>query len=349
MSLVENHKCLGDYRILLVEESGRLWVSQGYHIFNSDDYGTHFQKRATYVVSFPHKVLERFHLARRAIRSGFANLLVAANGTLVASIRGAILRCDTNSNYFKPVLSKPHRSFKIEQSPDGMFFAGEYFYNTSRESVYIYASSDQGQTWEVVYTFPPGTIRHVHNIWYDKKHRRLLILTGDLDHESKVLFTNDQFRTLKVLAEGSQRTRAAVILPHMEGFYLPTDTPMEQNYIQLLDESGKIHPLLPIEGSCLAACRVKNCVFFGTAAEPSPVNLNPCSTLYGSADGQHWEAVARWRADRWSRGPSWLAAIFQMGRVLLPRGKNLTNYLFATTIAVDDADGILHRWQVQSV
>jgi len=245
-----------------------------------------------------------------------------------------------------PVLSRPGCSFKIERTPDGKFFAGEYFYNSTREPVYIYASGDQGHTWEVVHVFPAGAIRHVHDIRYDERRQGLIVLTGDLDHESRVLFTADQFRTLQALAEGRQRTRASAILPSERGFYLPTDTPLEQNYVQFLDESGEIRPLFPIAGSCLAACQVNNCVFFGTAAEPSPVNLDPCSTLYGSADGQHWEVVARWRADRWSRGMRWLAAVFQMGRVLLPKGKNRTGYLFATTVAVEGADGILHCWKI---
>ena len=347
MPLVDSYQRLGHFRVLRVEEMGRLWVSQGYRVLYSDDYGAHFYQRAAYAAPFPYQALERCRLAWRAARGGFSSLLVSPDGTLVGAIRGAILRCDANSGCFVPVLCKPGRSFKIEQTPDGKFFAGEYFYNSTRESVYVYASADQGRRWEVVHAFPAGAIRHVHSIWYDERHQGLIVLTGDLDHESKVLFTADQFRTLQVLAEGGQRARAFVILPSAQGFYLPTDTPLEQNYVQFLDESGEIHPLFPIAGSCLAACQVNDCVFFSTAAEPSPVNLDPCSTLYGSADGQHWEVVARWRADRWSRGMTWLAAAFQMGRVLLPRDKNQTGFLFATTVAVEGADGILHRWQVR--
>ena len=103
--------------------------------------------------------------------------------------------------------------------------------------------------------------------------------------------------------------------------------------------------LIPIAGSCLAACKVREHIFFGTAAEPSPVNMDPYPTLYGTKDGSHWEVIHRWKADNWSRGKSIKAALFQMARIIVPAGENNTEYLFATTIAVTGDDGTLHRWK----
>jgi len=337
---------LGAYRVLHVEPSNRLWTSRGYTVFVSDDLGQTFQLRATYQVPFLYGNLAGWRLAARVLRAGILGLLPLHDGSLLAVVHGKVLRCDASSQCFVPVLERPGRTMKVEQTPDGLLYAGEYFYNTQREPVYIYSSSDEGRTWSVAYAFPARAIRHIHAITYDPIRQGLLVLTGDLDHESKVLFTADGLRTLQVLTEGGQRSRAVSIVPTYDGFYLPTDTPFEQNYVQFLSNDGSLQRRCPIAGSCLATCRVGSWSFFGTAVEPSPVNRDPCAVLYGTLDGVEWQVVARWPVDFWSSPNRLQAALFQMARVILPGGENRTGYLFATTVAVQGADGILHRWQV---
>jgi hypothetical protein len=340
---------LGNYRILYVEPNNRIWVSQGYTVFSSDDLGDTFQPRASYPASGLYQIAGRVPLANRVLRMGFLGLLPLSDRGLVGAVRSKLLYCSANAERFSSVLERPGRTFKLEQTPDGYLYAGEYFSNPRREPVHVFRSEDNGRTWSVAYTFTARSIRHIHALTYDPIRAGLLILTGDLDHECQVLLTTNHFRTIQVLAQGSQKARAVGIVPRLDGFYLPTDTPFEQNYIQFLSNEGEIYPLCPIAGSCLAVTRVNDWAFFGTAVEPSQVNHDSNAALYGTRDGVKWYVIDRWCADVWSHPAGLGTTWFQMARVLLPGGDNQTGFLFATTMAVRGADGVLHRWQVGEI
>lgn len=340
------YRCLGRYRVLYIEPNNRIWASSGYAVYFSDDLGQTFHLRATYLAPVLYAAAATWRLPGRVLRTGILGALPLADGSLLAGLHGKLLRCAVDDDRLLPVLERRGRTMKMELSPDGLVYAGEYFYNDSREPVHIYMSRDHGKTWDVVHTFPARAIRHVHAITYDPIRRGLLVLTGDLDHESKVLFATDGFSRLEVLAHGSQSARAVGVVPVAGGFYLPTDTPYEQNYVQFLSNDGRLQPRCPVAGSCLAACPVNQWAFFGTAVEPSPVNHDPCAVLYGTPDGVEWHVIARWHVDSWSRSNRLQAALFQMARVILPAGENRTGFLFATSVAVQGGDGILHRWQV---
>ena len=340
------HELIGDYRAQFVEESGRLWVSKGCDVYYTDNFGESFLRRARLDVGSVKGVLSRWALANRFLRAGFLNVRPMQDGSLLGVVYGGIVRCEAGGDSFMPVLQRPGRTMKIVAHPDGRIFAGEYFYNKRRGPVDVLRSDDNGRTWQIVHQFGPGEIRHIHSMMFDKRTGSLIILTGDTDRESKILSTSDQFKSLSVLSAGKQRSRALTILPANDGYFLATDTPFEQNYIQFLSFSGELRLLCPIAGSCMSACQVGDWSFFGTAAEPSPVNRDPSVTLYGTRDGQEWHVIQRWHADRWSWPTGLQAAAFQMGRVLMPAGLNTTGYLFATPIAVKNVDGVLHRWKL---
>jgi hypothetical protein len=74
--------------------------------------------------------------------------------------------------------------------------------------------------------------------------------------------------------------------------------------------------------------------------EPSQVNCTRDVTLYGSADGERWAALAQWRKDHWPM------KYFQYGNAFLPDGENATDLLAVTTIAVKNDDLETSVWHV---
>ena len=341
-----SHDLLGKYRVLHVDGC-RLWVGDGNRLCYSDDNGSTFHARAAYAAAFPRRHLAGFSVAERLMRGGFLSLLPLKDGSMVAGVKGRIIHCERDSDRFVPVLSARGRTFKLCATPGDVIYAGEYFLNNRRREVRVFRSIDLGRTWEVAHRFAPGIIRHIHSVVYDPYRKCLLVMTGDLDHESKVWTTSDGFRSLDVIAEGDQHSRAVSAIPVPEGYYLATDTPYQQNYVQLLSVNGGLSRLCPIAGSCLSACRVGDWCFFGTAVEPSSVNLDPTAVLYATRSGREWQVVSRWRVDRWSGAGRYGAALFQMARILLPSGENQTGCLFATPVATRGSHGILHRWRME--
>ena len=338
------HELIGDYRAQFVEESGRLWASKAYDLYYSDNFGESFLHRARLDVGSVKGVLSRWALPNRFLRAGFLSMRPLEDGSLLGVVYGGIVRCEAGSDSFMPVLQRPGRTMKIEAVDKRTILAGEYFYNKARGSVDVMCSDDGGRTWHDAYRFRSGEIRHIHSIMFDKRSSSLLVLCGDTDKESKIIITDDRFHALRVLSEGTQRSRAAAILPTQGGYFIATDTPYEQNYIQFLSYDGELTIRCPIAGSSLGGCQVGAWSFFATAAEPSPVNHDPSVAIYGSRNGVEWSVVHRWRADHWSWPTGIQAGLFQMSRALFPAGDNRTNMLFATTIAVRQSDGVLHRW-----
>ena len=223
----------------------------------------------------------------------------------------------------------------------GTVYWGEYFDNRERAEVHIYASTDRGETWQVAYTFPAGSIRHVHNIVYDRWGDCLWILTGDEESECKVLRATCDLRSVEVVLSGNQQARAVAAIPMPDALYLSTDTPFEQNHILRLSRAGSVEEVAGLSSSSIFGCGVGEAIFFSTMVEPSAVNPSREVQLVGSADKSNWQALARWQKDKWPM------RYFQYGNALLPDGENTTNYLAATTIAVENEDQVTTLWEVE--
>jgi hypothetical protein len=74
--------------------------------------------------------------------------------------------------------------------------------------------------------------------------------------------------------------------------------------------------------------------------ESSAVNTGREVHLVGSRNGTNWQVLARWKKDNLPM------RYFQYGNIFLPDGENATNYLAATTVAVDTDDLVTTLWEV---
>ncbi|MFH1897593.1 MAG: hypothetical protein ABH886_05060 [Candidatus Desantisbacteria bacterium] len=330
-----------NYRVLSVSEKGELWASNGYKVCCSHNYGEDFEFIAKYKTSIIQKVTTQFRSINRILRGGFHDLIIL-NDSIIGIVPHYIVRAKKGSNQFVSVfhIKRGTRPLSLANTPEGYLYFGEYFNNPNRDEVYIYESRDEGCNWEVCHTFLKSSIRHVHKILYDHYRKGLLVLTGDEGHECKVLFTSDNFQTMDEIISGNQQARAVSAIPIHEGIILPTDTPLEQNYIQFLDNNGKLHQICPIPGSSFYACRAGSYFFISTAVEPSEVNRSCLATLWGSKNGFNWKQIFQAKKDIY---PS---KLFQYGNIILPCGVNNSSYLFATTVALNGCDGVMHRWDV---
>ncbi len=60
--------------------------------------------------------------------------------------------------------------------------------------------------------FSRQEIKHIHAIHYDRFRSRLWICTGDLDHESNIYYTDDEFSSIKKFGGGDQSWRAIAMV-----------------------------------------------------------------------------------------------------------------------------------------
>jgi len=287
-------------------------------------------------------------LSYRLVRDGFHALAILGGQTneqtMVGAVPGALVTRAPDDPEFKVThqVKRGTRPLHITAVPSGNIYWGEYFDNRERAEVHIYASTDQGRTWDVADTFPAGSIRHVHNIVYDRWGNCLWILTGDEGNECKVLRASCDLHSVDEVLAGNQQARAVAAIPTQDGLYLSTDTPTEKNHIYCLNREGRIDQVGDLASSSIYGCRAGEAMFFSTMVEPSAVNSSQQVHLVGSANGNHWQVLAHWKKD------SWPMRYFQYGNAFLPDGENATRYLAATTIAVDTDDLVTTLWEVET-
>jgi hypothetical protein len=286
-------------------------------------------------------ITSRHRLSFRLVRDGFHALAIHPSGNLIAAVPGAIVTLRSGQPEFAIThrIQRGTRPLHIAALPDGTVLWGEYFDNPARDEVLIYASTDAGITWNVAYTFPRNSIRHVHNIVYDRWQNCLWIFTGDYGRECRILRASLDLGTVDEVISGNQQARAVAAIATSAGIFIASDTPLEQNHIYFLDRRGNIDPICPTPNSSIYACQNRAGLFFSTMIEPSAVNLGRDSVLFGSASGSDWNTIASWRKDRFSM------RYFQYGNVFLPDGTNTTNLLAATTIALNNADLTTFIWR----
>lgn len=289
----------------------------------------------------------RSRMSYRLVRDGFHALAILDDGTngqtMVGAVPGALVTQIPGSDQFAVThcIQRGTRPLHITAVPSGSIYWGEYFDNRERAEVHIYASTDRGRTWQVAYTFPAGSVRHVHNIVYDRWADCLWILTGDEGAECRIMRASRDLRSVEVALSGNQQARAVAAIPAPDGLYLATDTPSEKNHVYRLNRKGNAEQVGDLASSSIYGCGAGAAMFFSTMIEPSPVNTSREVNLTASRDGTGWQVVARWKKDRLPM------RYFQYGNAFLPDGDNTTNYLAATTIAVERDDLVTTLWEIE--
>lgn len=318
-----------------------LYASRGYHLLRAriphgqiSSADLSWESVASYPPAWWRNFSSAIRLSSRFVRDGFHALTVLRSGGLVAAVPGSIVTLRTGESQFRPThhITRGTRPLHITAVPGGAIFWGEYFDNPSRDEVHIYVSADDGITWNVAYTFPKSTIRHVHNIVFDRWGDCLWLLTGDYGDECRILRASFDFSRVETVLQGNQQARAVALVPAEEGLYFSSDTPLEANHIYRLDRHGKLLQLAPISSSSIYGCRRGRDVFFSTMVEPSAVNTDRSVRVYGSRNGAGWRPLLSWKKDVWPMG------LFQYGNAFLPDGENSTECLAVTTVAVESDD-----------
>jgi hypothetical protein len=318
--------------------------------------GAEWEVVATVQPAWWRSLTSRTVLSSRLVRDGFHALTILGgevngqtmnNRTMVGAVPGALVTRVPNSNEFRVThkIQRGTRPLHITAVPSGEIYWGEYFDNRERAEVHIYVSTDRGRTWQVAYTFAAGSVRHVHNIVYDRWADCLWILTGDEGAECKVLRASCDLGSVDVVLAGNQQTRAVAAIPTKDVLYLSTDTPSESNHVYRLDRAGtanvNVERVGDLASSSIYGCRVGEAMFFSTMIEPSTVNTSREVQIAGSRDGTHWPVLARWKKDCLPM------RYFQYGNAFLPDGENSTRYLAATTVAVEEGDQVTTMWEVE--
>jgi len=216
------------------DTDGNLWATRGmvaYRLIKGDN---KFIRQYHIPTGFSIFWLRNFSIVRRlTLRPECVELLPMSDGKACAMSAGHIWYRPAKGKDFKEVLTLPHYGISVGQGVrndglvrlrDGTILLGEYFMNKDRTNVHIYSSKDNGRTWQVVYDFKPGKIRHIHAIQQDPYTGKIWICTGDLNRESMIAWSSDGARTLNTIGQGSQIWRVTQLVFTKDALFWGTDT-----------------------------------------------------------------------------------------------------------------------------
>lgn len=225
----------------------------------------------------------------------------------------------------------------------GIYF-GEYFSNPNMLEVNVFRINEDNV--DLVYTFPPNTVNHIHNIIYDRFRACLWVLAGDFEKGASIWKTDNGFKTLICVCNNNQKFRSCVAFPMQDGLLYATDSQFLKNEVRLLtiDSNFKFSKLIgEINGPCIYGTEVSGQMFISTATEPSTGKSFSYLDLFKCKPG---EGVKKNRSDVYLINnnlniklifskekdllPYYLA---QFGNITFPSGKNNTNKLFTYSIA----------------
>lgn len=293
-------------KIISIDNSSQLIISRGYWIKD---------KQNKYKVIDKYALPSRFALTRRLLRAEITSFYHLANGNKIAVAKKGFFLCNKGSNTFKKCFAMPRGSkpLNICFAPSGNIYFGEYFQNMDKQTVNIYCSKDNAQSWNIAYTFEAGNINHIHGLFFDKYTNSIWVATGDRENECIIGYTEDEFKSFVEVFRGGQEYRTCQLFFYNDFIVFGTDTQYEQNVIKKFDRKTlEITELQKVQGSVIKGGQVGDVAFISTTVEPSKVNTDKYVHLWVTKDGSHWE-------ERYKAKKDWWPSIFQFGTFEFPQ------------------------------
>lgn len=336
---------------LCIMPDGRLICYQKGDIIVLD--GKEVQKRISLSTSTKEKVLGNCKAMYRLLRMGIRSA-IAINETSIAFSAGNLIReLDINTGEISKgyVCDEGVRPLTFTQIKgikgfeDGVCFGG-YVHNFEKRSVCVYHRVGTDR-WKVVYTFPEGTINHVHNIIADPYRHCLWIYTGDFGDSAAIWKVTDGFSKVERFVSGEQKWRGCVAFAVPDGLLYATDAPFAKNHIYLLKEDGTLTIVGDLSGSCIYGCTWKDKYVFSTVVEPDGRNETLLRLLFGWKRGAgitdnnariYLGDIKDGFKEIYKEKKDYYPYIFQFGAFMFPNGVNNSELLYFQPVATSKND-----------
>ena len=311
-------------------------------------------KKIRIISGFKERFLGRFKCLRRLLRIGIRSAIAIDNHSIIISVgcklyelsldtgqlsKGFSLRSGVRPLIFSEI--KGITGFK-----DSIYF-GEYNtdnFEKNEIAIYKRVAIDN---WKKVYTFPKGTVNHIHNIIADKFRDCVWIFTGDFDDAAAIWRCDNGFSNLNRVYCGDQRYRGCIAFALKDGIVYATDTPYSQNYVYQVTDDGKILTLKEISGSCIYGCRCNDNIYFSTTVEPDGRNQTLLRLLFdykiGAGIKDRYARIYELNElgkieEIYKAKKDFLPFIFQFGAFKFPNGNNHSRNLYFEPVALKNID-----------
>ena len=302
-----------------LDADGTLWGTERNRIVKRAADQTSWQMVARFPFCSPRDYFGWSRPTARAMRADKCNLFVNTTGNLLA-IRGGVTYT-LRDNELVPLQRIQgdcvlHRG--LCEDEQGWTYFGEYFMNPERTSVRIWRVDSAMQNIEAAYTFPAGSIRHVHGVFRDPfDPPALWAAVGDFKGECYLVMTRDRFKTITTYGDGSQIWRAVSLFFTQDHVCWLTDSNLEQNYAcRMQRQTGNLQIGHEVDCSSWYGCTTREGLHIAfTTVERGPAIKRDESSVLISRDAFHWHEVYTFKKDFWRP-----LQVFKYGVISCPSG-----------------------------
>jgi hypothetical protein len=305
-----------------VERDGATWLSRGPSIYRAPE----LEARPVAVAEVPAPAWKRLvgmsRLARRLLRMSCYNVVPLGDDRLFVAFDTSLLLYQGGRWSAVNGLARPFRVLRgcCALTPEGDLYLGEYFPNNERkEPVNIYRLAAGVTRAEIVWTFAPGEVRHVHGVHRDPIDDALWVLTGDLPSECRIMRTRERFRTLDTIGFGDESWRAIYPVFTDNAIHYATDSEFAANHIYYLERRALERAVVTeIDGPSYYGAQVAGHAVFATTVEMCPSQKAPLAVIWSVDHNRRAEPLAAYRKDLLAIKP--MIPLFQAGIVQFAAG-----------------------------
>ncbi len=253
-----------------------------------------------------YRVLGLFRLSRRAFRLDKCNVFLH-NDRLIIIRQGFVYLYDPLKQRLTKTLKLTNCRNVLHQSisvtPEGFIYFGEYGKNKNRDRVPVYRSIDGGESWQVIYAFPPKSIKHIHGCYYDKFTDKIWVCTGDFANENFLLMTDKDFINVKKIGDGQQRYRTCNLIFTKNKVHWLMDSQLEPSYHIIFDrKTEEIEVGQQLMGPIWYVKKlVDNSYLAASAQEIGAGVLDDKIHLYHSVDLKNWNTIETFEHDKFPK------------------------------------------------
>ena len=333
-----------DRRAVIVHHvnSQAVWATCNREIIVRHAGDQNWQTHAWFPRTFPRDLFLWSRPTTRAMRADKCNLFPTQSKHLLG-IRGSVVY-RIESDHPIPLFSIQgdcvlHAS--IVEAHSGNVYFGEYFRNPERQSVNLWCVSQDLTQFDIAHTFQPGEIRHIHGVYKDPFcTHRLWATVGDYKDECYLIVSDDEFKTIQKIGDGSQIWRAVGLFFTREHICWLTDSHLEQNYVISMErDTDRITQHAPIDSPAWYCAQTTDGFYLAaTTVERGPAVNTSNAFLLISQDAINWEVVISYKKDAWPMLP------FKYGVISFPSGQFTSEAFWISgegLIGLDGASALL--------
>jgi hypothetical protein len=205
-------KILNSWRGLAVHAvaQDRVWGSRGGRLYTRALTGGPWQLYDRLPEPAWQRLIGRSAFVGQALRLGIHGVLPLGDRAALVVGTGCLWNVDAGRWHQALTFDfrKPAR-LGVLRTREGLVFCAEYTLNPRRDRpIRLWRSDDDARSFQQIFAFPAGQVRHIHFIQQDPVDGSLWLGTGDRDAESAIWRSTDNGATWQIIGGGDQRWRA---------------------------------------------------------------------------------------------------------------------------------------------